>query len=113
MSFDLVAVLFTKEVAIIAAGIVAVLYFAGLLPVGKKRLGQTRAWSKLVPILPMLLGIGAVLMPGVIAMGEGQTLRTSWGTLVLLGVWAGLVASQGRKVFKRLILEKFEQAPKP
>lgn len=106
MNLDLTAILFTKEVAIIAAAIFALVFFLGKLPAGKRQLGQTRVWSKLVPVLPLALGIGAAFLPGVIPLAEGQTLGSAWGNLVLIGVWAGLVASQGRKIFKRLLVDK-------
>lgn len=109
---ELTEYLLSKEIVVIAAGIVAALHFAGLIPFRKRRLGQTRVWSKLLPVLPMLLGVGAVLLPGVVALGDGHTVRSSWGNLVLLGVWAGLVASQGRKVFKRGLVDTFNPADK-
>lgn len=103
---DLLTVLFTREVMFIAAWIFAVLFFAGRIPIGKRRLGKMRWWNKVLPVLPLVLGIIAAFLPGVIPVSEGETLRTSWGNPMIIGVWAGLVASQGRKIIKRLFVEK-------
>jgi hypothetical protein len=32
----------------------------------------------------------------------------AWGSRILIGAWAGLVAAQGRKVIKRLAVDKLE-----
>lgn len=107
MELDLLSVLFTREVIVISAWIFAVLFFLGKIPIGKKgRLSNTRWWSRLLPVLPLVLGIAAAFFPGVLTVSEGESLRTSWGNPLMIGIWSGLVASQGRKIIKRLFVDK-------
>jgi hypothetical protein len=103
---DLVSMLITTQVLAIAAGVVAVLYFIGQIPVRRGKLAKVRWWRRILPILPIVLGIGAAFLPGVLAGDDGM--RVAWGNCVLVGAWAGLVAAQGRKVFKRLAVDKLE-----
>ena len=101
MNADLVSVLISKEVGIAAAAIVAVLYFAGMIPVrGNRRLARVVAWRRVLPMVPIALGIGLAFLPGVLPDGP-------WASRLLLGVWVGFVAAHGRKVFTRLAIEKF------
>lgn len=103
---DLVGVLITPQVLAIAAATVAVLYFLGRIPVRRGRLAKAGWWRRILPVLPIALGIGAAFLPGVLAGEDGAAMP--WGTRLLVGAWAGLVAAQGRKVFKRLLVDKFE-----
>jgi len=103
---DLVSILITPQVLAIAAATVAMIYFMGQWPVRGGRLSKARWWRRLLPVLPVALGIGAAFLPGVLVGEDGTSL--AWGSRVLVGSWAGLVASQGRKVFKRLAVDKLD-----
>lgn len=107
MQLDLVNILVTPQVLVIAAAIVAVLHFAGRIPVKGGALGKRRAWRRILPVLPVVLGIGAAFLPGVLTAEDGSV--PAWGTRLLIGAWAGLVAAQGRKVLKRAFVDKIEK----
>jgi len=100
---QLVEILLTPLVLGVAAGIVALMYAIGQVPVGEKRLRQKVIWRKLAPIIPLVLGIVGVFMPGVVEDSPG------WGHTLLVGLWAGFVASHGRKIAKRLLVDKLKE----
>lgn len=101
---DLSEILITKEVGMIAAGIVALLWGVGRIPMRGGVLSKRVWWKRVVPILPLVLGVAAAFMPGVVV--EDVVLAEGWGANVLIGLWAGLVAGQGHKIFKRLVVDK-------
>jgi branched-subunit amino acid transport protein len=103
---DLVSILITPQVLAIAAATVACLYFAGQMPLRRGKLSGARWWRRILPVLPIALGIGAAFLPGVLVGEDGSTI--TWGSRILIGAWAGLVAAQGRKVIKRLAVDKLE-----
>lgn len=104
---DLVSILITPQVLFIAAGTVAAIYFLGQFPVRGGRLSRVRWWRRLLPILPILIGVGAAFLPGTLPVEDGAP-PMAWGSRLLIGAWAGLVAAQGRKVIKRLAVDKLE-----
>lgn len=106
---DLSSLLVTKEVGMIAAGIVALLWGVGRIPTRGGRLAKRVWWKRIVPILPLVLGVAAAFMPGVVQ--EDVALAEGWGANVLIGLWAGLVAGQGHKIIKRLAVDKLGPTP--
>jgi len=97
---NIVETLVTPQVLALAAAIVAVLF--GI----NKAVPKLRAkvwWRKLLPVLPLVLGVGGAFLPGVIDHEPG-----SWGSLVLAGLFAGFLAAHGRKIFKRILLDKMK-----
>jgi len=97
---NIVETLVTPQVLALAAAIVAVLFGIGkAAPVLRKK----KWWLKLLPILPLVLGVGGAFLPGVITHDAG-----SWGSLVLAGLFAGFLASHGRNIFKRLLIDKMK-----
>lgn len=105
---DLSSLLITKEVGMIAAGIVALLWGVGRIPTRGGRLAKRTWWRRVLPILPLVLGIAAAFMPGVVP--ADVTLAESWGANVLIGLWSGLVAGQGHTIIKRLAVDKLGTA---
>jgi hypothetical protein len=101
---ELSSLLITKEVGMLAAGIVALLWGVGRIPTRGGPLARRVWWRRVLPILPLVLGIVAAFMPGVVPADVALT--QSWGTNVLIGLWAGLVAGQGHKIIKRLSVDK-------
>lgn len=102
---DIISAFITKEIGLLIVGIVAVLYFAGMIPVGDKRLKQIVIWRRLLPLVPLVLGVAGAFLPSVVGT-EGEP--ASWGAKILVGVFAGFVAAHGRKVIKRGVLDKFD-----
>jgi hypothetical protein len=101
---DLSSLLITKEVGMIAAGIVALLWGVGRIPTRGGLLARRVWWRRVLPILPLVLGVAAAFMPGV--MPSDMALAEGWGANVLVGLWAGLVAGHGHKIIKRLAVDK-------
>lgn len=106
---DLSSLLVTKEAGMIAAGIVAVLWGVGRIPLRGGLLARRTWWRRVLPILPLALGIAAAFMPGVVPADVALT--EHWGANVLIGLWAGLVAGQGHKIIKRLAVDKLGTTP--
>ena len=104
---DLVSILITPQVLAIAAGVVAILYFLGQIPLRRGKLAKERWWMRILPLLPIVFGICGAFLPGVLEREDGTSM--TWGNQLLIGSWSGLVASQGRKVFKRLAVDKLEK----
>ena len=107
---DLQSILFTKEVLFLSAAIVALLFFLGKIPVGglsakkkPKLLWNNVVWRRLLPIVPLFVGTGAAFAPGVTKIPIEE-----WGNIIVFGIWCGFVASHGRKILKRAILDKLE-----
>ena len=102
---DLVEILITQEVLLLSAGIVAVIFGLGRIPIGKKdNLRDNPWWRRFLPIVPLILGIGGAFLPGVIG-GEDPV---AWGSKFLVGLWAGFVAAHGRKIIKRMAIDKLD-----
>lgn len=104
MTVSLVELLLAPKVIALSAGIVAVIHFVGLIPVGKKTLSKHKTWRRFLPLLPLLLGVG------------GAFLIENWGAdaqqinnPIITGCWAGFVASHGRKIFKHLVINKLKE----
>lgn len=106
MQLDLVNILVTPQVLVMAAAIVAVLHFAGKIPTNAGALARRRPWRRVLPVLPIVLGTGAAFLPGVLTAADGTV--PEWGSRLLIGAWSGLVAAQARKVLKRLLVDKLE-----
>jgi hypothetical protein len=99
---DLVSILLTPQVAVLAAGIVAVLYAVNkMLP----KLRKKPIWRRALPVLVLLLGCAGAMMPGVVTGEEGEAI--AWGSKLLTGLWAGFIAAHGRKLLKRWVIDKF------
>ena len=94
---DIMSILLTPQVLGLSAGIIAVLYGIGKIPLkGDKTVGKSVWWRKVLPIVPLALGVA-----GAFTMGGGDTIETP----VITGLWAGFVAAHGRKVVKRLLVD--------
>ena len=104
---DPTQVLLTPQIMMLSAGIVAILWAIGMVPTSEaKRVGQHWAWRKVLPIAPIALGIGGAFIPGVVCDD------CQWGTLIIAGAWAGFIAAHGRKVIKRLAVDKLRDVEK-
>jgi hypothetical protein len=101
---ELESILLTPPVLVISAATVATIYFIGQAPVGASTLSNISWWRRILPVLPIMFGIGAAFLPGVLVGDDGDPM--AWGNRLLVGAWSGLVAAQGRKIIKRLTVEK-------
>lgn len=102
----LVDILLAPQVIALAAGIIALLFGLGKIPVKKNTLGKLRWWRRILPILPLVLGIAGAFLIGQ-ANGDGAQ---PFGHPLVLGLWAGFLAAHGRKIVKRLFVDKVEPA---
>lgn len=99
METNLFETLLEPNVIALAAAIVALLYGLGKIPLPHGTLGECWQWRKVLPVIPLVLGVaGAFLVI--------DTENTGTSHPVLLGLWAGFVAAHGRKVFKRLVVDR-------
>ena len=94
---------------VLSAGIVAVLFFLGKIPAGSGPKDKTlllrdnKIWRRFLPILPLIIGVGAAFAPGITKIP-----REEWGSIIIFGIWCGFLASHGRKILKRVTLDKLE-----
>ena len=101
---ELIESLLTPFVLSVSAGIVAIMYGIAMIPVGPSgNVRDTKVWKRVAPIIPLLLGVGIMFAHRLFG-GEGEDI----GSPVMTGLWAGFVASHGRKLVKRLVIEKFD-----
>jgi hypothetical protein len=97
---EILDVLVTKEVLIIAAGIIAVLT---AVQKAVPELRKAHWWRRLLPFVPLILGVGASFIPGISAEELGPR------ELVLMGLWAGFLSSHCRKIFKQAVLGRIKE----
>jgi len=105
MQEQLMDILLTPQVIALAAGIVAVLHFVGRIPLGKSTLAKHRKWRRILPLLPLVIGVAAAFLMGRVFGDAEQQIQTP----ILTGCWAGFIASHGRKVLKRFVMGRFAQ----
>lgn len=107
-------ILLTPNVLMLSAAIVALLSGLGTISIGKDKLRAHWVWRNLLPVLPLVLGVGGAFMPGVICdpgvpSGGAEILSgmwCGWGTKIVAGLWAGFIAAHGFKIFKRIVVDR-------
>ena len=104
MNLSLVEHLLDPRIIALSAGIIAVIHFIGLIPVGKITLGKHKRWRRFLPLLPLLLGIGGAFLVENFGANAQQI-----NNPIITGCWAGFVASHGRKIFKHLVINKLKE----
>ena len=102
---NLQEILMTPQIIVAAAAIVAVLWGIGKIPIGKGTLALLPKWRKILPILPLAIGIGIAFAPGLNEIPTAQ-----WGGKLVWGLWTGFIAAQGRKILMRLLVDKLKEA---
>lgn len=98
--------LLTPQVLTISSAIIAVLFSLGKFTVGGVPLNKKKLWKKILPLLPLVLGVVGAFLPGVLGSAEEPV---SIGSKVLIGLWCGLVASQSRNILKRFFSKDAEK----
>jgi hypothetical protein len=99
------SILVTPEVLLIAAAAFALLATLGRLPFRGKPLARAEGWRRVLPVLPLALGVAAAVCPGVVPAAEGGAVLPI-ASRVLVGLWAGFIASHLRKLVKQTVLAK-------
>lgn len=98
--FDL---LLSREVLLIMAGVIAVVVTVQrIVP----ELRQSALWRRVLPAVPLALAVGAALVWNVF---DGVPVVER----VLQGLWAGMLAAQGRKLVLQGVLGRFKADPAP
>lgn len=99
-------VLLSPNVLKFSGAIIALLWFLGKIPISKQKcLRDNIWWRKILPLLPLVLGVGFAFAPGVSGIESEE-----WGDIIVFGLWTGFVAIQGRKVLKRWIVDKLGES---
>ena len=104
METKLTEILLAPEVIILAAAIIALLEGVGKVPLKKGKLAKAVWWRRMLPIAPLVLGV-----LGAFAISWFNEDVEMIGTPILSGLWAGFVAAHGRKVVKRLVIDKLKE----
>jgi hypothetical protein len=87
------------KIGLVVAAVAAIILGVNKIPMSKTRtLGQVWWWRRILPVVPIALGIGLAFIPGVI---EGTA-----GSRLLLGIIAGVAAAHARKVLNRTVAGK-------
>lgn len=94
------SVLWQPPILMLAASVFAVLESLGRIVIRGRRLALRRTWRMVLPVLPLLLGCGGAFLPGTLPDCTG------WGSQVIAGIWAGLLAVQGRKIVLRWFVDQ-------
>jgi 4-amino-4-deoxy-L-arabinose transferase-like glycosyltransferase len=106
METKLLDTLLAPEIIALAAAIIALLFGLNKVPIRKTTLGNLRWWRRLLPILPLVFGVAGAFTMGQMNGDAGMPFHHP----LLLGLWAGFLAAHGRKVVKRLFVDKVEKA---
>jgi hypothetical protein len=101
---DFLTNLITPQMGCLALAIVGFLWGAGQITTGKKKLGDSKAWRRILPVMPLVLGIGGAFLPGTVDVEPG-----AWGARIVAGLIAGMVAAHARKIVKRLFVDKLAE----
>lgn len=104
METKLVEILLAPEVIILAAAIIALLQGVGQIQTNGGKLAKNVWWRRVLPIMPLVLGV-----VGAFGIGKFNGDVAPLGTPVLTGLWSGFVAAHGRKVVKRLVVDKLKE----
>lgn len=104
MREQLFEILLAPEVIVLSAAIIAMLYGLGKIPIPNSTLEKNRIWRRVLPVLPLVLGVVGALM-----IGCNDDVQRPTAHAVLIGLWAGFVAAHGRKIVKRLVLDKLAE----
>jgi len=97
-----------KKVFVLALAVVALIWFAGRIPIGEakngrlRRLKDSKTWRRILPLLPLALGVGGAFLPGVLGLEPGR----AWGEMIVVGIWAGFIGAHGRKIVKRALVDR-------
>ena len=95
--------LFAPTVLLLAAGVMIIIFgVQRSLP----KLWRRTWWRRVLPLLPLALGVAGAFLPGIV--NDGDEIPATWGSKVLVGLWAGFISSHLRKVIKRFFSDKFD-----
>lgn len=108
METKLLDTLLAPEIIALAAAIIALLFGLNKVPLKKTTLGKLRWWRRLLPILPLIFGVAGAFTMG--RMNGDSDSGMPFHHPLLLGLWAGFLAAHGRKVVKRLFVDKVDKA---
>jgi hypothetical protein len=95
---NIMETLLTKEILIAAAAIIALLT---TVKVAFPKLDKIRVWRRLLPFVPLVLGVASAFLATTEAPGVGDK--------VLIGLWTGFVATSARKLFTQTVLGKIAE----
>lgn len=95
----------TKEMALLAAAVIAVMLFLGRIPVqgGAKKLNEMNWWKQWGIFIMFGLTTAGAFMPGIHDIPYNQ-----WGSILVFGLTTSMVALLGRTLLKPIILARLE-----
>lgn len=111
MEESIFSTIVTKEMAMLAAGAIALMVAIGRIPLkdGKRKLNESLAWKNWGSFILVALCLAGAFAPGVSNIAYKE-----WGSIVIFGLVASMVAHLGRKILAPIILSRLEgkSAPK-
>lgn len=93
--------LITKEMAYLAAAAITIMLFLGKVPIGDKKLQQTKFWKEYGVFVLLFVCLGGSFVPGIKPNGE-------IGFVIIFGLLSAFAAHIGRKLLKPMFLNKLE-----
>jgi len=105
MEESIFSTIVTKEMAMLAAGAIAVMLIIGRIPLkaGRRILNETKVWQDWGSFI-----LVAVCLAGAFAPGVSKIPYSDWGSIVTFGLVSSMVAHLGRKLLAPIILRRLE-----
>jgi hypothetical protein len=99
MEINVLDLVVNPQVGALSASLVAVIAAIGQVPIGKKKIRDLALWRRALPVAVLVFGVaGALLIPGLV---DGSVVEK-----IVIGLVAAMMASHGRKVVKRLLVDE-------
>lgn len=93
----------TKPMGGLAAGVIALMLFIGMVPYKGKKLNETKIWKDWGLYLMFIFTTAGSFMPGV-----HDIPYSDWGKILIFACTTSMVALLGRGILKPVILNKLE-----
>lgn len=108
MTESIFSTIVTKQMSFLAGGAIAVMLILGRIPLkgGKIKLNETSFWKNWGSFV-----LAGLCLAGAFAPGVSKIPYEDWGSIVIFGLVASIVAHLGRKILAPVILNRLEGKP--
>lgn len=93
----------TKDMAMLAAAAIAVMFFLGKIPLKTGKLNQTKFWGDWGTFVLVIVCTVGAFLPGV-----SDIPKSNYGGCIVFALVSSIVAHLGRAVLKPLLIRKLE-----